>query len=259
MKANFVSCLAFTLRYEGGAVDDARDPGGRTKQGVTQRTYAAFRKTAGRPAADVYGMAPLERDAIYRAEFWDRVEGDRVPDGVDLALFDFGVNSGPARALRAYRACAAREGAALVKELCAARLSFLHGLATFRVFGRGWTARVAACEALGVKMAEHARIGIPAAAPVVPQVATRLAVDGRAAHAVARTQATAAGAIAVTAASAAAVGSTLDPVGAGSSWGLWLGAAAGLVAVLGLAGLIAWKAHLGRLRAQAYAAVATAR
>ncbi|MCW6509841.1 glycosyl hydrolase 108 family protein [Lichenifustis flavocetrariae] len=166
--------LTETLKWEGGRVDDPRDPGGRTNQGVTQATYDAWCKGCHAPVRSVYAMTAAERDAIYRTGFWAKVGGDGLPDGVDLAGFDYGVNSGPARALKALKAVAGMaDGAAAVKAVCAARLSFLHGLRK-AAFEKGWTRRVAAIEAAGVKMALNARIGTPPAAAPTPGVAAQL-------------------------------------------------------------------------------------
>ncbi|WP_036259879.1 hypothetical protein [Methylocapsa aurea] len=40
----------------------------------------------------------------------------------------------------------------VIAKLCAEGLSFLHGLTTWSHFGKGWGRRVAACEALAIKM-----------------------------------------------------------------------------------------------------------
>jgi lysozyme family protein len=153
-KDNFPACLAFTLKYEGGKSDDPRDPGGRTNQGVIQRTYDAYRTSKGQSHRDVYQMAPYERDEIYRRDYWGKVTGDSLPAGVDLCVFDFGVNSGPARALRVY--ASAGHGKTVgnsIHAICGARLSFLRALRTWVTFGRGWATRVSACETRALAMA----------------------------------------------------------------------------------------------------------
>lgn len=151
---NFPACLAFTLKYEGGMSFDPRDPGGRTNQGVTETTYAQYRKSKGLAWGSVYAMTAAERDAIYRDEYWAKVTGDSLPRGVDLCVFDYGVNSGPPRALRAYAARGhGKKPGDAIHALCSSRLSFLHALRTWGYFGAGWGRRVAACEVSALKMA----------------------------------------------------------------------------------------------------------
>ena len=252
MKSTYAQCLAFTLRFEGGKVDDKRDPGGRTNQGVTQSTFSTWRAARGEmQARDVFTMTAAERDAIYAGRYWTPIKGDTLHEGVDLAVFDFGVNSGPARALKAYGKRTSNDPADTVKAVCAARLSFLHALGTFKTFGRGWTARVAACEALGVKMAEHARIGVPVDAPAAPQVASTLRTEATRASgkaSIRRQGATGAGAGAV-------IGTASAPPSGGAHvpWELIAAPVAILVAI---AGFLAWRASQHTARAAAYLAVA---
>lgn len=135
--ANYPACMKAVLRYEGGKVDDPRDPGGRTNAGVTQRTYNAYRKSRALFPQDVYKMSDAERDAIYRKQYWDVIGGDTLPAGMDLVVFDAAVNSGPARAKEWLLKAKTIDG------YCAIRLSFLKHLTTWRVYGRGWSNRVA--------------------------------------------------------------------------------------------------------------------
>jgi lysozyme family protein len=64
--SNFQKCLAFVLKYEGGKSDDPRDPGGKTIEGITQRTYDAFLDKKGKPRRDVFEIPSSDRDEIYR-------------------------------------------------------------------------------------------------------------------------------------------------------------------------------------------------
>lgn len=218
-KAKFPACLAFTLKQEGGKSDDARDPGGRTNQGVTQATYDAWRASKGAAPADVFLMPTNERDAIYRQNYWNAVNGDALRPGEDLVVFDYAVNSGPARALAAWRAAGGSyaPSADIIHSVCARRLSFLQALRTWQYFGAGWGRRVAQCEATATAMA------FGKAAPGVIAVKVRDA----------RSKKAAAGGAVAGAAGVAAIG-----VGAQILHGAgWLGTA--IVGVLILAGAVA--------------------
>ena len=100
MRDNFETCLQTVLRYEGGKVDDPRDPGGRTAFGITQNTYNGWRAAKKLPAQDVFNITQGEVAMIYRQNYWDKINGDNLPDGVDIAVFDFAVNSGVSRAAK---------------------------------------------------------------------------------------------------------------------------------------------------------------
>jgi lysozyme family protein len=150
---NFHACLAFTLKYEGGRSNDPHDRGGRTMEGVTQATYDAYRVKKPLGRTDVFTMGAAERDEIYRNEYWDPVNGDVLRAGEDLCVFDFAVNSGVARARDISAVWRRSPVNDAIGRICAHRLSFLHALRTWSYFGAGWGRRVAACEALAIRMA----------------------------------------------------------------------------------------------------------
>lgn len=162
MKENFDKAFLETLKHEGGFVNHPRDPGGMTNLGVTKRVWEDY---TGRQAseADMRALTPEKVKPLYRERYWDRVRGDDLPSGVDFAIYDFAVNSGPVRAVRFAQKIvgATQDGAmgpktlAKIKQYCDAmgdddfiqaytdaRMDFLQGLSTFNTFGRGWTRRV---------------------------------------------------------------------------------------------------------------------
>jgi len=165
---NFEQSLALILAVEGGYADHPRDPGGATNHGITRGTLAAWR---GRPVskADVRALGSIETGEIYRARYWDAVRADELPAGLDLALFDLAVHSGPGRAARllcraldmpetgrvttgvieAARAGPAEPLARLMQE----RRRFLGSLSTWAVFGRGWSRRLARVEQAALALA----------------------------------------------------------------------------------------------------------
>lgn len=158
MRESFAYALDVVLRHEGGYVNHPADPGGATNFGITIATLSRWR---GVPVskADVRSLSRNEAAVIYRVRYWDAVRADEMPVGLDLALFDFAVNSGPARAIATLQkvldvaadgrlgpvtqaALGKRAAGDVTRALCARRLAFLQGLATFPVFGRGWARRV---------------------------------------------------------------------------------------------------------------------
>ena len=179
----FEECHAITARWEGGWSDHPRDPGGKTMYGITQATLSAYR---GRPASadEIRKLTKAEAKQIYAANYWRRVGADQLPPGVDLCVYDFGVNSGPSRAIKSLQAAldlkpdawvgaitlAAANQAnrhALIDQLCDRRLAFLKSLETWGTFGKGWGNRVADVRRQAKKMADGALTDpAPSSAPI---------------------------------------------------------------------------------------------
>lgn len=151
MKKNFVAALDFTLKYEGGWSNHPSDPGGATMRGVTLATYRKFFPNA--TAADLKVITRPTLERIYHVGYWKPIDGDSLPSGIDVCAFDYAVNSGPVRAKRAIAAVSLKDPVAAVKRICASRLSFVRGLKTWKVFGRGWKTRIAAVEVFALKLA----------------------------------------------------------------------------------------------------------
>jgi lysozyme family protein len=166
---NFNACLAFVLSAEGGYVDDPLDPGGATNLGITLRVLSEWRHTAV-TKIDVQNLTREEAGAIYRARYWNVVRGDDLPVGVDLMVFDAGVNLGTGRSARMLQAAvgAAEDGAIgpetlgavghhdpsdLISTLANTREAYYRSLPTFSHFGAGWTARVNRVRELALRMA----------------------------------------------------------------------------------------------------------
>lgn len=160
MRNNFDAALSAVLRHEGGYVNHPDDPGGATNKGVTQGTYDLWRADHQLPLQSVKLITPAEIMALYKRGYWDKVNGDIMPPGLDYCLFDFAVNSGHKRAITYLQRVVGADAdgvlgpatmdavnSAPVKDViegvCNLRLAFLKKLPTFRVFGKGWSARVA--------------------------------------------------------------------------------------------------------------------
>jgi lysozyme family protein len=81
------------LGIEGGFVNDARDSGGATRYGITERVARAYGYSGS------MDMMPLTiAKSIYREAYWDRLRLDQVASivGARVAeeMFDTGVNQG---------------------------------------------------------------------------------------------------------------------------------------------------------------------
>jgi lysozyme family protein len=170
MLANFPPSLTLVLKSEGGYVNNRFDPGGATNFGITQRVYNAYRALITQPVQSVRYIAMTEVDAIYEHQYWAAVRADDVWAGLDYLLFDEAVNSGPLASIKDLQTAlgvkadgqfgmitlsalqAVNDRAALLNKICDLRLSWLHRLKTWRVFGLGWTNRVAFARGNALRM-----------------------------------------------------------------------------------------------------------
>ena len=158
MKANYDKCLEAILHHEGGYVNHPKDPGGETNLGVTKRVYEEFGGTKDMKDLTVEDVAP-----IYKKGYWDKMKGYDLPSGLDLCVFDFGVNAGPGRSakylqtmigtvadggigpntLKAVANYVEEVGLEqAVENFQEARQGYYEKLSTFDTFGKGWTRRV---------------------------------------------------------------------------------------------------------------------
>jgi lysozyme family protein len=167
-KTNWQKCLETILHHEGGYVNHPKDPGGETNLGVTKRVYEEWGGTKDMKDLTVDDVSP-----IYKKNYWDRVRGDDLPAGLDLCVFDFGVNAGTGRAAKYLQKMIGTTpdggiGPATLQKLKEyvddqgvehtiklyqmGRQKYYESLSTFSTFGRGWTRRVEETTDLALKM-----------------------------------------------------------------------------------------------------------
>ena len=91
---DFDNALDFTLREEGGYVDNPLDHGAATCHGITQRTYDAYCRARRVPAAPVAEIADVEVQDIYRTLYWAPARCDDLPTALGVCHFDWAVNHG---------------------------------------------------------------------------------------------------------------------------------------------------------------------
>ena len=168
MQANYDKCLETILHHEGGYVNHPKDPGGETNLGVTKRVYLEHGGKKDMKDLLVEDVAP-----IYKKGYWDKMKGDQLPNGLDLCVFDFGVNAGPGRAAKYLQTMIGTvadggigpntlkklgeyvEETGLEKSIenyQGARQDYYEKLSTFATFGRGWTRRVDETTELAISM-----------------------------------------------------------------------------------------------------------
>lgn len=165
----FEACLAFTLNEEGGFTNDPQDPGGATNMGITLATLSHWRGDDCVPN-DVRNLTRSEATEIYYGLYWQALQCGALPMGVDLQVFDFGVNAGAGRSAKMLQAALAVTtdglvGPVTVHAACDADAGFLVGrlsdqqevyyraLPTFSSFGVGWLSRLERRRTVALSMA----------------------------------------------------------------------------------------------------------
>ena len=170
MESNFKQSLKQVLVHEGGWSDHPRDPGGATMKGVTLTT---FRRHFGSEMDknNLRNITDEQLEKIYRSGYWDKCHCDDLPAGIDYAVFDAAVNSGPGRSARWLQAAvgATQDGAIgqktlarvkegndiqIANEMCDCRLAFLRSLSNWPTFGNGWGRRVGEVRHTAIEMAD---------------------------------------------------------------------------------------------------------
>lgn len=90
---HFDKAVEFILAMEGGYANDPHDPGGRTKYGISQRSY---------PNLDIEGLTVDDAKAIYYRDYW-LGSGAKLADispELAMIMFDTAVNMGTSTAIR---------------------------------------------------------------------------------------------------------------------------------------------------------------
>lgn len=159
MRNNFDRIMVHIFDVEGGYVDHPRDPGGATNMGITIGTLRRWRDS---PVTkeDVKNLTKMEAKNIYYNFYWEVVDCDEWPSGLDLVMMDACVNSGPSGSVkwlqRALGVSAdgvlgpVTKGAVrssesvsdLIEKCVEERLKSVRSFRNYDVFGRGWENRI---------------------------------------------------------------------------------------------------------------------
>lgn len=93
------SALRLMLR-EGGYVNNPSDKGGETKWGISKLSF---------PEVDIKSLTMDDAAKIYKAQYWDKLQLDRLSPDIADKVFDLAVNAGVHEAVlvlqRATRGC----------------------------------------------------------------------------------------------------------------------------------------------------------
>lgn len=171
MADSFTACLAFVIKAEGGWSDDPHDAGGCTMVGVTLPSLQGWKHDHTLTCDDLRLVTAQEISDLYYQTFWLPCHGQIMAAGVDLMVFDAGINMGLGRSIKILQRCldltidadgiigmqtiAALikiEPSALIEALARAQIAFYQSLPSFSNFGHGWINRVNARHAAAIAM-----------------------------------------------------------------------------------------------------------
>jgi len=85
------SAITRVIQREGGYVNDPADMGGETKFGISKKAY---------PNLDIPNITEAQAAAIYKRDYWDKINADQLPANIREAAFDAAVNHGVGTAKR---------------------------------------------------------------------------------------------------------------------------------------------------------------
>lgn len=166
MIKNWPFALDKLMISEGGFTDDPHDKGnqlpdgrpGSTMLGVTQ---AEWERYVGHQVThdDMKKLTKADVAPLYKKKYWDAVRADELPNGIDYLVFDAGVNTGPARAIRFLQSCVgvpvdgvlgpvtlaaakAMNPLDLIQKYSDQRLQVYKTYSDFNRWGAGWTSRI---------------------------------------------------------------------------------------------------------------------
>lgn len=164
MKNNYVIALTHVLKSEGLWSDDPQDSGGATMKGITLSTYREWKRNPHISKEELRVIPDEEVYNLYKELYWNKVQGDYLPAGVDYAVFDFAVNTGVGRATKLIQeaigvtadgvlgpaslsAIQKTDPKELIEKFSALKESFYHGIVEHKPdqvkYLKGWLNRVA--------------------------------------------------------------------------------------------------------------------
>lgn len=256
---DFLRAHPITAGWEGGWSNHKDDPGGKTMYGVTEAKWFEWLDRHGFKRRPVSSITKGEALQLYYEEFWIKAGCESLFPGVDLAVYDAGVNSGVSRGRQWLLASLDKNDRhdQTVKNICARRLSFVQALKHWKTFGRGWSNRIADVQAKGVAWA-LAAMGSGAF------VEEQLRDEANAKAAAAKKQGAGAGASGVTGGGSVVLDSatgthntTETIVNQAPQIADWLLTGAG-IALFALAAWLIWRAVLNSQQARAFTSEAEA-
>jgi len=129
---NFQKAIEFVMKWEGGYVNNPKDPGGETNFGISKASY---------PEEDIKNMTLTRAIEIYKRDYWDAYALDLTEFPMCIVLFDAYVQHRPSTVKRL---CDASEGdwRRFIEQRRIYYLNLIQKNPALSVFKRGWLNRM---------------------------------------------------------------------------------------------------------------------
>lgn len=128
----FKQAIEFTLKWEGGYVNNPNDPGGETNFGISKASY---------PEEDIAGMILARAVEIYKRDYWDAHLLDSMDFPLCLCVFDAYVQHRPKTVGRLLEASGG-DWKAFLEQRRIYYLSLISKNPALGTFKRGWMRRI---------------------------------------------------------------------------------------------------------------------
>jgi lysozyme family protein len=104
----FLKAFDYLMYHEGGYVNDAKDPGGETKYGISKRSY---------PNLDIKNLTRDQARQIYFVDFWMKAKCESINDeNIAVKLFDLAVHTGIPQAVKLIQRALRAAGTQVVED-----------------------------------------------------------------------------------------------------------------------------------------------
>jgi len=115
----FKKCIEIILKNEGGYVNHPHDPGGETKYGIAKKFF---------PDEDIKNLTIDRAKELYYAKYWLPMNLWLIEnENIVLQIFDFGINAGKSRAIKAAQSLAGVDEDGIVGHITANAINNYQG------------------------------------------------------------------------------------------------------------------------------------
>lgn len=137
----FSEMIDVVLKFEGGYVNDPKDPGGETNFGISKRQY---------PNLDIKNLTKDQAKQIYFRDYYLKYDIDKLPPALQLMALDTAVLQGPTFMKATVKPEWFPDPIMSLLPFAEARRLRFAANANWNLYGKGWMRRLIAVAMLSV-------------------------------------------------------------------------------------------------------------